>query len=70
MKITFLGQSGFHIETQGKHLIIDPFITPNPKADTTAHPHIAPEQLPADYIYSPMAMPIIYLVATVSQKRA
>ena len=50
MKITFLGQSGFHIETQGKHLIIDPFITPNPKADTTAHPHIAPEQLPADYI--------------------
>lgn len=50
MKLTFLGQSGFHIETNGKHLIIDPFITPNPKADTDKHPHIHPDNLKADYI--------------------
>jgi len=50
MTLTYLGQSGFHIETKGKHLIIDPFITPNPKADTDKHPQIHPDKLEADYI--------------------
>ena len=29
MKITFLGQSGFHIETEGHSVLIDPFLTGN-----------------------------------------
>lgn len=29
MKITFLGQSGFHIETEGHSILIDPFLTGN-----------------------------------------
>lgn len=32
MKITFLGHSSFLIETAGKRLLFDPFITPNPLA--------------------------------------
>ena len=29
MKITFLGQSGFHIETEGHSILIDPFLSGN-----------------------------------------
>jgi L-ascorbate metabolism protein UlaG (beta-lactamase superfamily) len=32
MKITFYGQSTFEIETAGKKLLFDPFISPNPAA--------------------------------------
>ena len=45
MEITYYGQSCFGIKTGGKHLLFDPFITPNEKA---AHIHI--DQIPADYI--------------------
>ena len=45
MKIQFLGHACFIIETNGKRLIIDPFITPNPKAS-----HIDVDKLVVDYI--------------------
>ena len=35
-KITFLGHGTFEIETGGKTIIIDPFLTDNPAASTTA----------------------------------
>jgi len=50
MTITYLGQSGFLIETNGKKLLFDPFITPNEKADTDQHPNIHPDHIEADYI--------------------
>ncbi len=34
MKTTYYGQSTFMIETEGKKLLFDPFITPNPAAAT------------------------------------
>jgi L-ascorbate metabolism protein UlaG (beta-lactamase superfamily) len=34
--LTFLGHSGFQIETAGKTILIDPFITGNPQAIVTA----------------------------------
>jgi L-ascorbate metabolism protein UlaG (beta-lactamase superfamily) len=45
MKITFYGHASLGIEVNGKHLIVDPFITGNPKAA-----HIDIETLKADYI--------------------
>lgn len=45
MKLTYYGQSCFAIETGGKHLVFDPFITPNDLAR-----HIDPEEIKADYI--------------------
>lgn len=45
MKITFYGHACFGLETQGKHILFDPFISPNPKAA-----HIDIEQIKADYI--------------------
>jgi L-ascorbate metabolism protein UlaG (beta-lactamase superfamily) len=45
MKITFLGHSGFLIETNGKSLLIDPFLTGNPVAKRKA------EEVKADYIF-------------------
>lgn len=45
MKITFYGHSSIGIEVSGKHIIIDPFITGNPKAS-----HIDITTLKADYI--------------------
>jgi L-ascorbate metabolism protein UlaG (beta-lactamase superfamily) len=32
MKLTYLGQGGFAIETGDHHLVVDPFISPNPLA--------------------------------------
>ncbi len=32
MKVTYYGHSCFGIETQGQHILFDPFITPNPLA--------------------------------------
>ncbi|MCB0518372.1 MAG: metal-dependent hydrolase [Lewinellaceae bacterium] len=29
MKVTYYGQSSFHLEMNGKHLVFDPFISPN-----------------------------------------
>jgi len=45
MKITYYGHACIGIEVSGKHLLIDPFITGNPKAS-----HIDIDQLKADYI--------------------
>ncbi|GGD26717.1 metal-dependent hydrolase [Flavobacterium orientale] len=45
MKITFYGHASIGIEVKGKHLLIDPFITANPKAA-----HIDINTLQADYI--------------------
>ncbi len=45
MKITFYGQSCFGIVVAGKHLLFDPFISPNEKAA-----HIDIESIPADYL--------------------
>lgn len=45
MNITFYGHASFGIEVNGKHILVDPFITVNPKAA-----HISIENLKADYI--------------------
>lgn len=45
MKITFLGHASLSIEVGGHHIIVDPFISDNPKAV-----HISVEQLQADFI--------------------
>ncbi|MCL4170842.1 UNVERIFIED_CONTAM: hypothetical protein GTU68_063822, partial [Idotea baltica] len=45
MKITYYGHSSFLIETQGKNLVIDPFITPNELAKD-----IDVDSIPADFI--------------------
>lgn len=45
MKITFYGHASLSIEVGGKNIIIDPYISPNPKAS-----HIDVNALKADYI--------------------
>lgn len=45
MKITFYGHASLGIEVGGKHIIVDPYISPNPKAS-----HIGINTLKADYI--------------------
>jgi len=45
MKLTYYGHACFGIETAGKHLLFDPFITPNALAS-----HIDVDSIPADYI--------------------
>jgi L-ascorbate metabolism protein UlaG (beta-lactamase superfamily) len=45
MKLTYYGHSCFGVEVDGKHLLFDPFITPNPKASS-----IDAKKVPADYI--------------------
>ncbi len=45
MEIQFLGQNGFYFKLKDKHIIVDPFITGNPKAS-----NISADSLEADYI--------------------
>ncbi|WP_306350381.1 metal-dependent hydrolase [Flavobacterium sp. '19STA2R22 D10 B1'] len=45
MKITFYGHASLGIEVNGKHIIVDPYISANPKAA-----HIDVDTLKADYI--------------------
>jgi L-ascorbate metabolism protein UlaG (beta-lactamase superfamily) len=45
MKITFYGHASLGIEVAGKHIIVDPYISANPKAS-----HIDIHALKADYI--------------------
>lgn len=45
MQITYYGHSAFGLEIAGKHVLIDPFISPNEKAA-----HIDVGQIPADFI--------------------
>ena len=42
--VTFLGHGTFLVETNGTHVLIDPFLTDNPVASTTA------EEVPAEVI--------------------
>ncbi len=44
MKLTYLGHGGFIVETMGKKVVIDPFLTGNPLAN------IDPKDIEADYI--------------------
>lgn len=46
MKITYLGHASLAIETQGIHIIVDPFISGNPKNNG----HISVDDLQADFI--------------------
>ena len=45
MKITFYGHASLGIEVGGKKIIVDPYISPNPKAS-----HIDVDALEADFI--------------------
>jgi len=45
MKITYFGHSCFAVETEGRKLLFDPFISPNPLAK-----HIDVNKIEADYI--------------------
>lgn len=45
MKITFYGHATFGVEINGKHLLFDPFISPNEKAK-----NVNINEIPADYI--------------------
>jgi len=45
LKVTFYGHACFGIEVNGKHLLLDPFISPNELAK-----HININDIPADYI--------------------
>lgn len=45
MNITFYGQSSFLIEMNGKFLVFDPFISPNPKAK-----NVKVDSIKADYV--------------------
>lgn len=45
MKITYYGHAAFGIETAGKHLVFDPFISGNELAQ-----HIDVDAIPADYL--------------------
>lgn len=46
MKITYYGHACFSLEVAGKHLLFDPFISPNEKAA-----HVDSTKIPADYIF-------------------
>lgn len=45
MQLTYLGHSAFLLETNGKHLVFDPFISPNPLAA-----HVEVDEIKADYV--------------------
>lgn len=45
MKVTYYGHACFGVETAGKHLLFDPFISPNELAR-----HVNVDAVPADYI--------------------
>lgn len=45
MNITFYGHASFGVKVNGKHLLVDPFISANPNAS-----HIKLDQIKADYI--------------------
>ena len=45
MKFTFFGQSTFLLETMGKNIVFDPFLTGNPLAEK-----YGPDDLKADYV--------------------
>ncbi|MBD0259852.1 MAG: metal-dependent hydrolase [Cytophagales bacterium] len=46
MKLTYYGHSCFSVEAAGKHVLFDPFVTPNPLASA-----VDVDAIPADYIF-------------------
>ena len=44
MKITWLGHGSFHVETSGKHVLIDPFLDDNPTAPVRS------DEVEADFV--------------------
>ena len=50
MKVTYAGHGCFLIETKGKKLLFDPFISPNPLLKDLDAPHIQADTIEADYI--------------------
>ena len=51
MKVTYCGHACVLVETMGKKLLFDPFISHNPLFTTSLYPHISAEQIEADYIF-------------------
>lgn len=45
MRLQYLGQNGFHFQLNGKDIVVDPFISPNPLAK-----HLNVEDVKSDYI--------------------
>ena len=50
MKLTYCGHACILVETRGKRLLFDPFLTHNPLFDAKSYPEIGPDQIEADYI--------------------
>jgi len=56
MQITYLGHSAFLVETQGKRLVVDPFISPNPLVQKALQQQadlqdlLDPHEMAVDYI--------------------
>ena len=50
MKITYAGHACFLVETKGKKLLFDPFISPNELTKTSTNPSINADLIEADYI--------------------
>ncbi len=50
MKITYGGHATFLVETQGKRLVIDPFLRPNELVQQAGQAHLNVDQIEADYI--------------------
>jgi L-ascorbate metabolism protein UlaG (beta-lactamase superfamily) len=46
MNVTYYGHACFSVQVGGKHLLFDPFITPNPLAKS-----VDPKKISADYIF-------------------
>ena len=45
MQLTYIGQGGLHIKLNNYHIVVDPFVSPNPLAG-----HLNVDDLAADYI--------------------
>lgn len=50
MRITYCGHACFQVETKGKKLLFDPFISGNPLLAEQAHPAVSADTIEADYI--------------------
>lgn len=50
MKITYCGHACVLVETMGKRLLFDPFLSGNPLFDAARYPQLAPDAVEADYI--------------------
>lgn len=51
MKVTYCGHACVLVETRGKKLLFDPFISVNGLFDGVRHPHLSASHIEADYIF-------------------